>query len=120
MATKLYHKDVFAHSSVFRSPDPMRVRYTRHAREAAHGDRYGDLTRYLPDWVDVQEGEIVEVEVTDGAITKRVVRQPVTEELDLVMVITTDGSVKTVWGNLHNDQHKTLNRSKFVRNENLH
>lgn len=116
MTTLLFHKDVFAPAALFRSPGAIRVKYTRHARESAEDDRYGNLSAHLKDWVDMDEAEIVEVEVRDREITKRVVRVHADEKLDLVMVIQADGLVRTVWGNLHDDTHKTLDRSKFVHN----
>lgn len=112
--TKLFHKDVFAPAVFFASPGVMRVRYSRHAVQAAADDRYGDLSNVLPAYVDIDECEIVEVEVADNEITKRVVRLPVDGELDLVLVISADGYVRTVWGNTANDKHRTLDRSKYA------
>lgn len=115
MPTLLFHKDVFAPAAVFRSPGVMRVRYGHHAVSAAETDRYGDLSRHLRPYVDLDEAEIVEVEVTDGHISKRVIRVPLPNDLVLVLVVMADGFVKTVWGNLATDTHKTLDRSKFVQ-----
>lgn len=115
MPTVLYHKDVFAPASVFRSPGVTRVRYGHHAVAAAESDRYGNLSRHLRPYVDMDEAEIVEVEVTNGEISKRVIRVPVEDDLVLVLVINADGFVKTVWGNRASDTHKTLDRSKFVQ-----
>lgn len=114
MGVQVYHKDVFAPGSIFASPGTLRVRYGHHAVQAAEDDRCGDLSRYLRPYVDVDEAEIIEVEVTDGKITKRVLRVPIAPNLDLVMVVKADGFVKTVWGNFASDTHKTLDRSKFV------
>lgn len=113
--SRLFHKDVYAPAAYFASPGVVRVQYTRHATYAAQDDRYGDLTQYLRDYFDLDSGEIVEVEVVDGQVAKRVVRFNVSKELDLVLVITADGRVKTVWANLHDDHHTTLKRWKFVQ-----
>lgn len=114
MPTVLYHKDVFAPAPLFRSPGVLRVKYGTHAVNAAEQDRYGDLSRYLTPYIDMDEAEIVEVEVTDGRITKRVVRVPIRNELDIVLVIAADGFVRTVWGNKYSDAHRTLDRSKYA------
>lgn len=116
MSVQVYHKDVYAPESVFASPGVTRVRYSSHAVQAAEDDRYGDLSRYLRPYVDINEAEIIEVEVLGGVISKRVLRVPVADDLVLVMVVKADGFVKTVWGNLASDTHKTLNRSRFVQN----
>lgn len=115
MTTKLYHKDVYAPEVMFRSPGVLRTRYSRHAQQAAVDDRYGDLSRYLSAYLDFDYVEIVEVELTDGEITKRVIRHQVTDDLVLVMAVGADGFVRTVWGNLVSDRHATLDRTKFVQ-----
>ena len=115
MPAQLFHKDVYAPKNLFKSIGHVLVKYSRHAWEAAQCDRYGNLTQYLDRWVDIKQSEIIEVELIDGLITKRVVRHQVSEDLDMVFVINNDGFVRTVWGNLHNDQHKSLDTRKFVK-----
>ncbi|KVP17248.1 hypothetical protein [Burkholderia ubonensis] len=121
MQTMLFHKDVYAPVQLFQSPGALSLHYTRHALAAAHEDRYGDLTNHLIPKLFVASGEIVEVECAmTGRILKRVIRHQVTEHLDLVWVVMVDGVVKTVWGNLHDDHHKTLNRGRYVQPPRLH
>lgn len=115
MSAKLYHKEVYAPEVVFRSPGVMRLRYSRHAQQAAMDDRYGDLSEYLTPYLDFDYVEIVEVEMVEGQITKRVVRHQVTDDLVLVLAVGADGFVRTVWGNLVTDRHRTLDRTKFVQ-----
>ena len=119
MASKrpvVYHKDVYAPDVIFRSPGVMRVRYSYHAQEAARDDRYGDLSRYLTPYRDFDEAEIVEVELdAEGQIAKRVVRFNITDELVLVMAVSADGYVRTVWCNRFDDRHATLARLKYVQ-----
>lgn len=114
MATYLYHKDVFAPEKYFRSPGVVRLHYGHHAKAAAVDDRFGNLSQYLRPYVDIDEAEVVEVEVTDGAVTKRVLRIPVKDDLALVMVVMANGFVRTVWGNLATDTHKSLDRGRYV------
>lgn len=115
MTAYLFHRDVFAPKEVFTSPGKLTLKYGPHARKAAAEDRYGDLTDFCPRNLSIQDSEIVEVTVENGAITKRVIRIQVSGNLDLVLVVNADGFVRTVWGNKHNDQHRTLNRHSFVQ-----
>lgn len=111
----LYHKDVFAPAQFFRSPGKLDVRYTMHALRAASEDRYGNLTRFLNSQVNLDDAELVEVEVEAGRPVKWVARFHVDGDLDLVMVIMSNGTVKTVWGNLASDKHRTLQTWKYVQ-----
>lgn len=115
MPVKLYHRSVYAPAPMFRSPGVVRLEVTHHARQAAKDDRYGDLSKYLRHYLDFDATDIVEVEVTDGVITKRTVRLPVTPDLVLVLVVSGEGRVITVWGNRRDDDHATLNTKKFVQ-----
>lgn len=121
METLLFHKDVFAPDFVFQANDIVKLRYGPHAMEAAETDRYGDLRPHLPRVVDLGDPDIsvVEVELMRNAekvsISKRVVRYPVSAKLTLVLVITADGFVRTVWGNETDDNHSTLKRHLYVQ-----
>lgn len=117
MVTGVFNKAVFAPACFFAADDVIRVTYTQHARRAAQEDRYGDLTRHLRNYIDMQFVEVVEVEVRRGEIVKRVIRVPIDDDLDLVMVITSDFTVKTVWGNRATDKHSTLRAAQFVTEE---
>jgi hypothetical protein len=117
---KLYHKAVYAPEVYFRSPGLVRLRYSRHAEEAAYDDRYCDLTQYLAPVMNFDDAEIVEVELDDeGQISKRVARFKVAPNLVLVMAVSSDGYVKTVWGNRPSDQHKTLKQKKYEQRPRL-
>lgn len=118
MQSKLYHREVFAPSALFKSPGILSLRYTEHARLAAKNDRYGDLSQYLRPDVQFDAADIVEIEVQGGLIAKWVVRLSVTRQLDLVMAITREGAVKTVWGNKADDSHASLDIRKYVRRPN--
>lgn len=121
METLLFHKDVFAPDFLFQTRDILRLRYGPHALDAAENDRYGDLRPHLPRMLDLGDPDlsIVEVEVLrkgdNASISKRVVRYPVSNKLTLVLVVTADGFVRTVWGNRTDDNHKTLKRSLYVQ-----
>lgn len=101
---------------MFRSPGVKRLKYSAHAQAAAREDRYGDLSPFLKPFLDFDYVEIVEVELDlEGQIAKRVVRVRITGELCLVLAVTVDGYVKTVWCNHASDKHTTLNRAKYVQ-----
>lgn len=97
------------------------LRYNEHALRASLSDRYGDLASQLPRALDLASPDLsfVEVEVTDGGTTEKVVarlRTPLMcgrEHVDLVLVVLRGGVVKTVWGNVASDTHKTLNRARI-------
>ena len=121
METLLFHKDVFAPDFLFQTSDILRLRYGPHALDAAENDHYGDLRPHLPRRVDLGDPDlsIVEVEVLrngdNASISKRVVRYPVSNTLTLVLVVTADGFVRTVWGNRTDDNHRTLKRHLYVQ-----
>lgn len=91
----------------------VRLRYGTHARQEAFADRYGILD--LPETIDIRKADIVEIGVTGNTVTKIVARIPHDEKKDIVIVfLPADGFVKTVWANEKNDNHKSLNKSKYV------
>jgi hypothetical protein len=112
----LYHKDIGFPDNLEmpRGFHPiMSLRYSSHANEEALKDRYGVIR--LPQRVDVRKGTTIEVGVRDKLVTKMVIRFDYDADKDIVMVINpADGFVRTVWFNQKNDQHNTLDRSKYV------
>jgi hypothetical protein len=97
------------------------LRYGDHALRASRDDRYGDLAPLLPRTLDVESPNLtfVEVEMTASGAVEKVVARLRTElkcgreHVDLVLVILRGGTVKTVWGNVASDKHKTLNRARL-------
>ena len=90
--------------------------HTRHAQKAALEDRYGRVT--LPAVLTIGKGEIVEAEVTNGFLTKLVVRQSLDLKRDAIYVIIPMGAhatLKTVWCNLKTDKHRTLKRHLYAK-----
>lgn len=110
----------FLFHSAIRVPIPFRkpcyegrLTYGHHARRAAVDDRYGYIQ--LPEMFTAQGAQLIEVEVADDGKTviKQVWRKPLDRVRDIVLVITSEGFVKTVWINLRSDKHRTLDRSKY-------
>lgn len=90
------------------------LRYSRHAIQASQNDRYGFID--LPPTLDTKKAKLIEIEVTEGVISKVVYRHKHCRNYDLVMVIIPQGGiVKTVWLNSNRDKHNTLNRKKYSK-----
>lgn len=89
------------------------LKYSKHARDEAAADRYGDVTSKLPRFIP-DDFQLVEVEIEDGVCVKQMWRGRLTDELDLVMPVVSSGVVTTVWINHKDDKHRTLQRHKYA------
>lgn len=116
MRDGLYHAEVGLPERYRHPACRVVLQYSLHALREARRDRYGMLD--LPDYVNLANYETVEVEITRERVSKIVVRGPMDDERDLVLVIIPKAGkpwfVKTVWVNLKSDSHKTLDRSRYV------
>lgn len=98
----------------------LNLRWTSHARSEAI-DLINNLglraEAFSVRFIAVHNWEIVEVEVdASGAPVKVVARRPVADsKWSLVLVIKSDGTVKTCWANLTTDKHRTLDQSKYSK-----
>jgi hypothetical protein len=89
--------------------------YSNHARNACVTDRYGYITK-PPFSVSLDRSNIVEVEVSNGAVSKVVSRLPYDKSFDIIVVLVPHQRVvKTVWLNSKKDLHYTLDASKYSR-----
>lgn len=117
MSTTLYHKDVFLPKRI-RGLLPSGIKqlqYSEHALRASKEDRFGAIS--LPTSAEFVKCELIEV---DTLYSKFVLRMGLDNNRDLVIVvIPTDDKkvwlVKTVWVNLKNDTHTTLNHSVYCK-----
>lgn len=101
----------------------LELTWSAHAKQAVLADRYGILPthaypRRFPGATG-QNWQLVEAEVNpQGNVVKFVVRREV-DHRSVVLVILRDGPhagiVKTFWINLGDDNHKSLDFSKFSR-----
>lgn len=112
----LYHVDVFMPKFSF----PMgqfKLRYSQHAIRECNSDRYGIIIP--PQNITTSNAKIIEVETNENnKIIKIVYRQYLDTKRDIVIAVDITRqpwTVKTVWVNLRNDNHKTLNTSKYSR-----
>ncbi len=116
MMTELFHAEVFVPEAAKAPIHEGSLRYGRHALDKASSDRYGGIQ--LPNEFHAVDAKLIEAEVLlehgKCQVVKQVWRQPLDHVRDLVLVIGTGGFVKTVWVNLRNDKHRSLDRSKYT------
>jgi hypothetical protein len=94
------------------------LRYSRHALKEAAKDRHAAIKFGLPGDILAHKARLVEVETDEhGALVKAVYRCGVTKDLDAVLVVSPRKDrwvVRTCWGNLKSDAHRTLDKSKYT------
>lgn len=92
-----------------------RCYYGNHAIDAAANDSYGDIP--LPPMMSFSANDIFEVDIHNGRIVKFLVRIPM-GGVDVIFVLLHRGPgklfCKTVWINKQDDNHNTLDYSKYV------
>lgn len=95
----------------------LNLRWGHHAQKEADADRYGKVEQFSAG--EFEASDIVEVTMEAGVPVWGVARYPYSDDLDLVMVLGApvrgEAFVKTVWFNRANDNHKSLDRSKYNR-----
>jgi len=70
----------------------------------------------LPQAVQVNVPQIIEVEIVDGQPAKLLVRLPATPHFDLVLALVPRGlraTIKTLWLNRKSDAHETLDAARY-------
>lgn len=107
----LYHKEVGFPPSIYRPSQKTILRYTRHAKYEA--EREGVALAQLP--TQLPSYDLIEVGMMGSFLTKWVVRTKLDSHRDLVLVITHDYFVKTVWTNSVEDKHSTLDRGRYTK-----
>jgi hypothetical protein len=111
----LYHFQLGIPASTRAQIKPLfGLRYSPHAREEAHNDRYGHVTE-LPRHFLPRVARVIEAETDDkGNLTKVLARQQYDANDDVVYAVDVASKVvKTVWRNSRNDTHRTLDRAKY-------
>jgi hypothetical protein len=113
-----FHRDIYLPATLVaqvRAVNYSRLTYTRHAAEAALAD--GLRPHQLPVSLAFDEWVLVHVETWAGRPTGVLVRRALAcnPRLHLVMAVSVpDCRVKTVWLNRADDNHRTLDRTKYV------
>lgn len=109
----LYHKSIGFPDDITFFCGIFELIYTKHAIRASENDRYGNIN--LPTFLDTEKADLVEIEVNDGIMVKGVYRTYYDNKYDLIIVMTHDRKVKTVWLNDRTDKHSTLDKSKYTK-----
>lgn len=109
--SQTFHRQIGIPQSLQTGLNGRRLSYSSHAQEEARKDNVKLPTR-LP-----TEAVLVEVETVNGVAVKYLYRYRYDAQQDLVLAITTDGHVKTVWVNQAKDLHRTLDTRKYARPE---
>lgn len=113
MPSKLYHKEIWMPPSIRALHGvTMALNFTVHAQKAAEEDRYGLIK--IPSHITFDGSDVVEAEENEGKVTKLVIRLPYDISRDVIYVVTSDRTLKTVWTNQKSDVHASLNRSRYV------
>lgn len=116
---KLYHKDLGIPNVVMdqvRALGTLLLCYTKHAMLECVRDRYGVINP--PALCSVARGMVIEVETWNGIVVKVVIRQSYDDSRDLCMALGVaprhnKATVYTVWTNLVNDRHSTVDLFKY-------
>jgi len=108
----LYHRDIGFPKSLKMKSVSCVLKYSNHALKQSH--RHGSKIK-LPKSVQINPEDIVELGMINRKPSKILIRKSYSVKDDLILVISTDNNVvRTVWLNDKNDQHNTLDMSKYT------
>jgi len=119
MTLRLYHRDIYLPPALVAAVavhDFAMLRYGKHATAAALDDCVPP--RELPRSLLLADWRLIHVETTADRPSGILVRRPmqVDPRLHLVLAIgVPDMLVRTVWVNRANDNHRSLDRKKYVQ-----
>lgn len=111
--TKLYHKDV-GFPDWFQKPEGnVRLKHTRHSIEQCFIDRTGSIKPF--NTLNLRHCTVIEIETDQQFIVKYVLRMELDDERDVIYTVIPGNFwiVKTVWANMKDDLHSTLNRDRY-------
>lgn len=114
MKQGLYHKDLENFPTLNVANKEVTPHYTIHAFDSAENDQYDVIL--LPATINLSKTDIFEIEIgKHDTIEKICIRMSYSKDYDLCMAIIPDGLiVKTVWLNSRDDNHKTLDKTRYV------
>lgn len=123
----LYHRDIGIPDDVIVPVGQVYLSPSSHAVNEAQNDRYlraEENSLDIPNSVHLTEDNVFEVKAVNGTIKKLGCRVPYDDERDLVLILIPDGgamcdplnpwTVKTVWVNVVDDTHETLDPSAYA------
>jgi hypothetical protein len=113
---KIYHRNVWLPDKINKILPEYRVSpvYSIHAMDSAEHDPFEVIV--LPCVLTLDKEHTVEVTTDEDKITQILYRFYYSEEFDLCVVILLPSlMVKTVWLQLRDDDHSTLDLSKYEK-----
>ncbi|QWT30094.1 hypothetical protein SEA_TUNATARTARE_232 [Streptomyces phage TunaTartare] len=118
MGELLYHFEIALPKGFSAPQQRVRINYGAHARKEAFQDRYGKIK--LPGFITLRRFQVIEVGMIDGKVSKILFRGKLddTRDLCIVLIPGVDNKpwfCKTVWVNLNNDQHRTLDTTRYQK-----
>jgi hypothetical protein len=111
----LYHSDIRLPDGFVAPTARVALKWTRHADEARLNDRYTVIPKFKT--ATLKRLKVVEVGVENGRVVKILFRGRLDDRNDVCMVLMPLRDlwlVKTVWVNVSDDGHKTLDKSRYV------
>lgn len=109
----LYHADVFM-PELNLPKGTFPLTYSNHALRAAKDDRYGMIP--LLTGINTEKAKVVEVETEGNKPVKILYRVFGNGDCDTLLAVRLpDWLVKTVWRNKKNDNHASLNTSRYCK-----
>lgn len=113
----LYHKELgFGKLADNLYGKSFRLNYSHHSKLAAVNDRYGPIEK-PPFNLTITKDNLIEIETNSfGGVVKAVVRLSYDTTRDIALAVIPDfnvATVKSIWANLKNDTHFTLDKSKY-------
>lgn len=128
----LYHKDVYMPKILLNKAIEMFTQFKRNTELSSHIKESKDCDRCHTYNLELIEKAIRDVNPAQASIfeigtdwslndnpntniRKFAVRMPYNTEEDVVVVYNANGSVRTAWLNWKNDNHYTLDKSKYVK-----
>lgn len=113
----LFTPDVYLPASLPLPSGVFNLDYGNHAKYKQKKDKFGPLV--LPQILDTNKAQIVEVELIGKKITKVVYRMPMDKYRDICLAVIPRNNnlmfVKTVWSNPWNDKHSTLKTERYAQ-----
>lgn len=123
----IFHKDVGIPDEVIIPDGRIYLEPSNHAEKEAKNDKYlkdEEDKLKMPDSVKISEEDVFEVKIDENKIIKKIgFRTSYDSDRDLVIVATPTSTdmfnprkpwtVKTVWVNMKDDKHSTLNESEY-------
>lgn len=112
---KLYHTEIGLPEGFEAPQERIEINYGAHARKEAFQDRYGNIR--LPKTLRLSRMRVIEVGMVGNKVSKILFRGRLddTRDMCIVLIPNADGpwKCKTVWVNLNNDLHRTLDKSRY-------